>query len=64
VGLGIHVNMPPTARADVAKAVSDFESAPDGLSDAEKAAFEQLDGLNKKGAGYFAIMATRPQTIG
>ena len=62
--LGIHVNMPATVPEDVAKALRNFDPAPSGLSDAEKAAYASLDAFNKQGAGYFAIMATRPQTLG
>ena len=37
--LGIHVNMPATVPADVAKALNNGEPAPGGLTDVEKAAF-------------------------
>lgn len=62
--LGIHVNMPATVPADVAKALNNGESAPAGLSVKEKAAFESLNYLYKKGGGYAAMMVTRPQTLG
>ncbi|MNJ99633.1 hypothetical protein D3C87_174140 [compost metagenome] len=62
--LGIHVNMPATVPADVAKALNNGEGAPDGLSTVEKAAFDSLNHLYKKGGGYAAMMVTRPQTLG
>ena len=62
--LGIHVNMPATVPADAAKALNDGEPAPAGLTDVEKAAFDALNDLYKKGGGYAAMMVTRPQTIG
>jgi pimeloyl-ACP methyl ester carboxylesterase len=62
--LGIHVNMPATVPPEVAKALNNGDPAPAGLSDVEKAAFESLDNLYKKGGGYAAMMVTRPQTVG
>ena len=62
--LGIHVNMPATVPADVAKALKNGESAPAGLSDKEKKAFESLNQLYTRGGGYAGMMVTRPQTLG
>jgi pimeloyl-ACP methyl ester carboxylesterase len=62
--LGIHVNMPATVPPDVAKALNNGEPAPGGLSNVEKAAYESLTSLYKKGGGYAAMMVTRPQTEG
>jgi len=62
--LGIHVNMPATVPPDVAMTLNNGEPAPGGLSNVEKAAYESLANLYKKGGGYAAMMVTRPQTEG
>jgi pimeloyl-ACP methyl ester carboxylesterase len=62
--LGIHVNMPATVPADIAKALQSGSPAPAGLSAKEKAAYNSMNYLYTKGGGYAGIMITRPQTIG
>src|SRR5205823_3733359 len=62
--LGIHVNMPATVPPDIAKALVAGGPPPAGLSADEKIAYEGMDALYKKGAGYGLMMVTRPQTIG
>jgi pimeloyl-ACP methyl ester carboxylesterase len=61
--LGIHVNMPATVPADVARAVIQHEPAPAGLSGDELHAFGQLDTFFRHGLGYAIEMANRPQTL-
>jgi pimeloyl-ACP methyl ester carboxylesterase len=62
--LGIHVNMPATVPPEIAKALQAGAPAPTGLSEEEKAAYEQMNALYTKGSGYALMMVTRPQTLG
>jgi pimeloyl-ACP methyl ester carboxylesterase len=61
--IAIHVNMPATVPADIAKALHDGLPAPAGLPADERRAYEQLDDFYKHGLGYALEMANRPQTL-
>jgi len=61
--LGIHSNMPGTVPPHLSKALATGTPAPDGLSEAEHRAYEQLLFLYTKGIGYATEMALRPQTL-
>jgi pimeloyl-ACP methyl ester carboxylesterase len=61
--LGIHTNMAATVPHEVSKALSLGGPAPDGLSPAEKSAWDQLDDFYKNGLGYAIEMNNRPQTL-
>ena len=62
--LGIHVTMPATVPAEIAKALRAGDAPPPGLWDAERAGLVQLADLYRLGSGYAGIMVTRPQTLG
>jgi pimeloyl-ACP methyl ester carboxylesterase len=61
--LGIHLNFLFTRPPEIAKALRNGDPAPAGLSEQEKAAYEQLKARGVV-AGYAIEQATRPQTIG
>ena len=62
--LGIHINFPATVPPEIVKALGDG-SVPAGLSDKERATFEQLVASAKKGdRSYATMMGTKPQTVG
>jgi pimeloyl-ACP methyl ester carboxylesterase len=63
--LGIHVNLPAVVPPEIAAALATGEPAPAGLTEAERAAFDQLSAAAKMGnRSYATMMGTRPQTIG
>lgn len=62
--VAIHVNMPATVPADVARIMNCGEPAPAWLSPNEKAAYDQLSTFFRKNGAYGSMMTTRPQTVG
>lgn len=62
--LGIHLTMPATVPAELAKAIANGDPASAGLSASERAAFVSLSTFFAKNTGYGAMMVTRPQTVG
>lgn len=63
--LGIHVNLPAIVPPEVAAVLAAGGPAPAGLSEKERATFEDLSAAAKMGnRSYAAMMGTRPQTIG
>jgi pimeloyl-ACP methyl ester carboxylesterase len=61
--LGIHVNLPGTLPADIAKSLQCGDPAPSGLSDDERRAYEQIQVSFSKRRAYAQMMWTRPQTL-
>jgi pimeloyl-ACP methyl ester carboxylesterase len=61
--LGIHVNFAQMVPPGVLGHIRNGDPAPDGLSDAEKRAYEQV-AFATYHRGYGVIQGTRPQTIG
>jgi pimeloyl-ACP methyl ester carboxylesterase len=62
--LGIHINLPATVPSEVAATLATGGAPPAGLSDKERAAFDQLNTFFMKYRAYGVIMGTRPQAIG
>jgi pimeloyl-ACP methyl ester carboxylesterase len=59
--MGIHINLLLNIPPEITRAIASGEPAPAGLSEKEKAAYNQQKALS---LGYLAEQATRPQTIG
>ncbi|HEX6685962.1 MAG TPA: epoxide hydrolase [Candidatus Limnocylindrales bacterium] len=61
--IGIHSNMPGTVPKELSTAVAGGAAAPDGLSEDERRAYDQLLFVYTKGIGYASEMKLRPQTL-
>ena len=59
----IHSNMPGAVPPDISKAVASGAPAPEGLSEEERRAFDDLSFVYTKGIGYATEMSLRPQTL-
>lgn len=62
--LGIHVNMPATVPANIAKALKSGAPAPASLTGDVKTAYNSMNKLYTQGGGNAGVMVTRPQTLG
>lgn len=63
--LGIHINLPAIVPPEAAAALATGGPAPTGLSEKERATFDELSAAAKMGnRSYAVMMGTRPQTIG
>ncbi|MFL5205213.1 MAG: epoxide hydrolase family protein, partial [Microvirga sp.] len=63
--LGIHINLPAIVPPEVAAVLAAGGPAPVGLSEKERATFDELSASAKMGnRSYAVMMGTRPQTIG
>ncbi|MGY1696711.1 epoxide hydrolase family protein [Geodermatophilus sp. SYSU D00814] len=61
----IHTNLPAVFPPDAAAAISSGGPAPDGLSEEERAAFDDVRSfLAGGGWGYYQMMTARPQAVG
>jgi pimeloyl-ACP methyl ester carboxylesterase len=63
--LGIHTNLPAVFPPDAAAAIASGGPAPAGLSEKERAAFDDVRRfLQNGGWGYYQMMTARPQAVG
>jgi pimeloyl-ACP methyl ester carboxylesterase len=61
--LGIHTNMAATLPDEISNALAFGTPPPEGLSDEEQYAWDQLDSFWKHGLAYAQEMGNRPQTL-
>ncbi|WP_019587733.1 epoxide hydrolase family protein [Deinococcus apachensis] len=63
--LGVHTNLPAVFPPEAAEAVASGGPAPEGLSEKERAAFDDVRGFIQNGGwAYLTMMSSRPQAVG
>nr|MDQ3806522.1 epoxide hydrolase 1 [Acidobacteriota bacterium] len=63
--LGVHTNLPAVFPPDAAEAIASGGPAPGGLSEKERAAFDDIQGFIQNGGwAYLTMMSSRPQAVG
>ena len=63
--LGIHTNLAAVFPPDAAAAIDAGAPAPEGLSEKERAAFDDIQGFIQNGGwSYLTMMSSRPQAVG
>jgi pimeloyl-ACP methyl ester carboxylesterase len=63
--LGIHTNLAAVFPPDAATAIDAGAPAPEGLSEKERAAFDDIQGFIQNGGwAYLTMMSSRPQAVG
>ena len=63
--IGIHLSLPAAIPPDIGMALASGAPAPDGLSEQERATFENSRAIGKTGAlAYFTMLTARPQAVG
>ncbi len=63
--LGIHTNLAAVFPPDAAAAIDAGAPAPEGLSEKERAAFDDIQGFIRNGGwSYLTMMSSRPQAVG
>ena len=63
--VGVHISLPAVVPPEIGAALASGKPAPDGLTDQERAVFENSRAAAMKGnLAYFTMLAARPQAVG